>query len=191
MDRLVTTTHLEMTSRAQLRPAVPPEGAFDLLRVGTPCPELNRFLYVTVGNDWWWYGRRPWDLARWRAYVEREALETWIAYVSGTPAGYFELERQDAGNVEIVYFGLLPAFVGRRLGGPMLTACVNRAWDMGAARVWVHTCDLDHPHALANYRARGFSVFKVEQNVEQLPDAPLELWPGAHPASFNAKDTKV
>lgn len=179
-----------MISRAELRPAASPGDAFDLRRVGTPSPDLNRFLYVTVGNNWWWYGRRTRDYAQWLAYVDRDALETWIAYVSGTPAGYFELERQDAGNVEIAIFGLLPRFIGTRLGGPMLTACVNRAWDMGAARVWVHTCDLDHPHALANYLARGFAVFKVEKHVEQLPDAPLELWPGAVPRSFTMKGTK-
>jgi GNAT superfamily N-acetyltransferase len=65
------------------------------------------------------------------------------------------------------------------LGGPLLSAAVTRAWEMGARRVWVHTCDLDHPRALANYQARGFRVFHVECKVEQLPDEPLEVWPGA------------
>jgi len=31
---------------------------------------------------------------------------------------------------------------------------------MGASRVWLHTCTLDHPSALANYKARGFRIFK-------------------------------
>src|SRR5262245_45394249 len=164
-----------MTSRVRLRPSAAAAEPFDLIRVSTPSPEINRYMYVTVGNDWWWYYRRSWDYARWLAYVDREALQTWVAYVAGAPAGFFELERQEGDNVEIAIFGLLPRFAGRRLGGPLLTACVNSAWDLGAARVWVHTCDLDHPHALSNYLARGFSVFKVERNVEQLPDAPLEL----------------
>ena len=30
-------------------------------------------------------------------------------------------------------------------------------------RVWVHTCNLDHPKALANYQARGMVVYKVEE----------------------------
>ena len=77
-------------------------------------------------------------------------------------AGFFELEMQDGGSVEIVYFGLLSRFVGRGLGGAMLTAAVQRAWDMGASRVWLHTSSLDHPHALPNYRARGFHVYKRE-----------------------------
>jgi GNAT superfamily N-acetyltransferase len=179
MDRLVTTTHLEMTSREQLRPAVASSTTFNLVRVEIPCPELNRFLYTTVGAQWWWYSRRSWSKDQWLAYLDRPELETWVAYVSGTPAGYFELERQSGGNVEIVYFGLLPGFIGKRLGGPLLTAAVNRAWDMGATRVWLHTCDLDHPQALSNYQSRGFCVFHIESKTEQLPDQPLEVWPGA------------
>ncbi|HXJ84616.1 MAG TPA: GNAT family N-acetyltransferase [Candidatus Methylomirabilis sp.] len=150
-----------------------------LVRAEIPCPELNRFLYATVGARWWWYTRLPWNRARWLAYLDRPEVETWIAYVSGSPAGYFELEAQSEGNVEIAYFGLLPAFVGKGMGGELLTAAILRAWDMGAARVWVHTCDLDHPAALSNYQARGLRVFHVERAMEELPDAPLEPWPGA------------
>ncbi len=183
MERLVTTTHLEMTHRAQLRPAKPARAALQLLRAEFPCPELNRFLYTAVGARWTWHSRLRWSRARWLAYLDRPELETWVAYVSGTPAGYFEVERQDDGNVEIVYFGLLPSFIGKGLGGQLLTAAVTRAWDVGAKRVWLHTCDLDHPRAIANYQSRGFRVFKVESKVEQIPDAPLEAWPGADAAS--------
>jgi len=179
MKRLVTTTHLEMRSRSDLRPAGTARVSFELVRAEIPCPELNRFLYATVGAEWWWYSRLPWDYARWLAYLDRSELETWVAYVSGSPAGYFELERQGEGSVELAYLGLLPRFVGTGLGGALLTAAVGRGWDMGATRVWVHTCDLDHPQALRNYQARGFKVFRVEQQAEELPDHPLEPWPGA------------
>ncbi|MET0152126.1 MAG: GNAT family N-acetyltransferase [Candidatus Binatia bacterium] len=173
MDRLVTTTHLEMTDPADLRPAKSSAVAFDLARAEVARPELNRFLYTAVGSAWWWYSRLPWDRSRWLAYLDRPELETWVAYVSGTPAGYFELERQSEGNIEIAYFGLLPDFIGKGLGAKLLAAAVRRAWDMGAKRVWVHTCDLDHPRALANYQARGFRVFHVESKVEEFPDEPL------------------
>ena len=29
-------------------------------------------------------------------------------------------------------------------------------------RVWVHTCSLDHKHALKNYLSRGMKIFKKE-----------------------------
>jgi GNAT superfamily N-acetyltransferase len=181
MQKPVTITHLEMLSRSELRPARQPAERLDLVRVEIPCPEFNRFLYTAVGTDWCWHSRLPWSHARWFAYLDRSEIETWVGYVSGTPAGYFELEKQTDANVEIVYFGLLPGFVGKGFGGHLLTAAINRAWDCGAKRVWVHTCDLDHPRALGNYEARGFRIFKVETKLEELPDKPLELWPGAKP----------
>ena len=97
--------------------------------------------------------------------------------LDGMPAGYFELERQPDDRVEIVYFGLLPTFVEKGIGGWALSEAVRRAWAIGAKRVWMHTCTLDHPRALANYVARGFRLFKVETKMEELPD--VSLWPGA------------
>lgn len=180
MQRPVTTTYLEMTNRAKLRPAGEPDVAYLPVRVEIPCPELNRFLYTAVGARWWWYLRLTSDRARWLAYLDRPELETWIAYASGMPAGYFELERQQRGDVELASFGLLSAFIGKGLGAALLTDAIRRAWDMGAERVWVHTCTLDHPRALPNYQARGFEVFHTEEKLETLPDQPLEPWPGAH-----------
>ena len=104
-----------------------------------------------------------------------------MASVSGTPAGYFELETQAGGNAEIAYFDLLPQFIGRGLGGALLTATVERAWAIGASRVWVHTCSLDHPNALPGYQARGFRVFYIVHAEQDLPERPLDPWPGAFP----------
>ncbi len=184
MQRLVTTTHLEMTDRGRFRPARPASLDYRLLRAEIPCPELNRFLYASVGARWWWYARLSWDYSRWLAYLDRAELETHVACVAGTPAGYFELERQEGGSTEITIFGVLPGFIGKGLGGALLSAAVSRAWDAGAARVWVHTCTLDHPHALRNYQARGFEVFRIEEKMKTLPDRPLEPWPGANIHSF-------
>jgi len=136
-------------------------------RVDPPHPDVNRSLYIAVGSDWSWRDRLPWDVARWLEYVNRPELETWVARVDDRAAGYFELERQgDA--VEIAYFGLLPAFIGQGLGGALLTRAVHRAFELGASRVWVHTCTLDHPQALANYVARGLRPYKTEHSIVQL-----------------------
>ena len=172
MQRLVTTTYLEMVDPSALRRAREPDGPFAVVRAEIPSPELNRFLYASVGAPWIWYGRLAWSREKWLEYLDRPELETWVAYRRGTPAGYFELERQDR-DVEIVYFGLLPSFIGQGLGGPLLCAAIERAWQVGGAvRVWVHTCDLDHPHALANYQARGMRIYNVDQKLEEIPERP-------------------
>ncbi|MBD0389968.1 MAG: GNAT family N-acetyltransferase, partial [Nostoc sp. C3-bin3] len=53
------------------------------------------------------------------------------------------------------------------------------AWAMGARRVWVHTCSLDSSHALANYQARGFQLYKEEIYQQELPEKPIGPWAGA------------
>jgi GNAT superfamily N-acetyltransferase len=182
MEQAVTTTHLEMTSARDLRPAAPVAGvSLTVVRAEIPCPEMNRFLYTAVGADWVWYSRLSWDYVRWLSYLSRPELETWVAYVSGTPAGYFELERQGP-DVELAYFGLLPAFVGRGIGAALLTTAVRRAWELNPNRVWVHTCDLDHWAACRNYERCGFRIFKRDTAIESLPSLPLEPWPGANRA---------
>lgn len=180
----VTVHHLEMLNAAALRPSLAEPAGLSIMQALIPLPEFNRFLYTAVGGDWHWRERLPWDYARWSQVLNRPGYETWVAYAYGTPAGYFELEAQEGGSIEIAYFGLLPQFFGRGIGGRLLTHAIQRAWEKGARRVWVHTCSLDHPAALANYRARGLAVFKEEiVYVPGLTETPGP-WPGANRPIF-------
>jgi GNAT superfamily N-acetyltransferase len=159
---LVTTTYLEMLSPKDLRPK---RGADPRFRIGEATVKqwrFNRFLYFAVGEDWAWFDKRGWSDAQWQEYAESERLRTFIATYDASPAGYYELRRDDDGGVEIAYFGLLPAFIGKGFGGALLTGAIEDAWKMQPARVWVHTCTLDHPSALPNYQARGLRVYKEE-----------------------------
>ncbi|MFD7709576.1 GNAT family N-acetyltransferase [Streptomyces sp. NPDC059785] len=182
----VTTWSLEQTSPADLRVAAAPDGDIRIVRAEVPSPEFSRFLYASVGGDIRWTDRLGWTYAEWREVLGRPGAETWVAYDRGTPAGYVELQAQDGGAVEIVYFGLLPAFRGRRIGGHLLSYGAARAWDLAerwpglapTERVWLHTCSKDGEHAMDNYLRRGFTVFdtKVEDEPEVATPGP---WPGA------------
>jgi GNAT superfamily N-acetyltransferase len=178
-SRTVVTTYLEMMDPSQLRAPSRPGPAMKIQQARVPCPELNRFLYTSVGGDWFWTDRLPWSYQQWLDYLKRPELETWVVYLEGTPAGYFELEKQLGENVEIAYFGLISFFIGKGIGGWLLTRAVERAWETGAARVWVHTCTLDGPAALSNYQARGFRIYKQETAETSLPDQTPGPWTGA------------
>jgi GNAT superfamily N-acetyltransferase len=133
-----------------------------------PFGPLNRFFYTEVGREFDWTDKEGWRDERWQAWAER--VETWIVLDHGTPAGYAELGRR-AGGVEIETFGLLAPFRGRGLGGALLTRATERALELaGGGAVTVNTCDLDGPHARANYEARGFRL--VREAVEQRSRRP-------------------
>lgn len=177
MPTQITTWHLEMTP-ADFRPARPCAEA-RIEQAEIPSPELNRFFYTAVGGDLFWVDRLSWTYGQWMAWLDRPEVETWIASIRGTPAGYVEIERQAEGSTEICYFGLLPQFIGRGLGGALLSRAIERAWETGASRVWVHTCSLDGPAALPAYQARGFRIFKTETSIVDMPERSPEPWPGA------------
>jgi ribosomal protein S18 acetylase RimI-like enzyme len=182
VEETLTTWYLEMLDRASLRPARTPDVDAIVQRAEIPSPALNRFLYTAVGGDWHWRDRLPWTYERWMRYLDRAEVQTWLLMVKGTPAGYIELEKQPGDDVEIVYFGLMRNFIGRGLGGFLLGAGIERAWAMGARRVWVHTCSLDHPGALACYQSRGLALYKTETQLIQRPERPDGPWPGADAA---------
>jgi GNAT superfamily N-acetyltransferase len=174
----VTTWYLEMTDPGRLAPAPEPYPDLEVRQAELPSPELSRALYAGVGSDWYWTDRLGWSWTRWHEWLARPELETWVAWVRGTPAGYAELEH--AGDaVEIVSFGLLPAFIGRGLGPRLLDVAARRAWALGPRRVWLHTCSLDGPAALPTYRRRGFEVYDVRTGIVLLPAERPEPWPGA------------
>lgn len=159
---LRTVFHLEMRERTALRPSRLISGLL-VEEVDPPDPEINRQYYRLVGSAWCWTDRLSWSQNDWRNYVDRDVLKTFVGILDGVEVGYFELEVQDSGNVEIVYFGLLPYYIGKGLGGSFLSAAVEHAWELpGSKRVWLHTCTQDHKHALGNYKARGFKIFKTE-----------------------------
>jgi GNAT superfamily N-acetyltransferase len=155
-------TYLEMRDRTQLRTARLGDPAIRVERVDDCPASFWRYLYTEVGREYGWIDRLPWSAGEIRAYLDDPAVSLWLMTVRGAPAGYFELRRDASGGVEIAYFGLLPEFTGRGLGGHLLTEAVEQAWATGAARVWLHTSSLDHPAALPNYLTRGFRAFDTE-----------------------------
>ena len=167
----ITTTYLEMTDAAQLRPRVCADPRFRILEATVRQWRFNRFLYELVGKDWAWRDRLAWTDEQWRSYAEHEDTRTFVAYYDGSVAGYYELAARD-NEVEIAYFGLASPFIGRGFGGALLTRAIEEAWKTRPRRVWLHTCTLDHPSALRNYAARGMTAYKTETTQPMLQVEP-------------------
>jgi prephenate dehydrogenase len=156
------------------RPAAPspwPDPAWRFVRVDACPASFYRYLYREVGRPWHWIDRLPWSDDQVRSHTAAAGIEIWLLSYETVPAGFAELERAADGSVEIVYFGLLPDFIGRGVGRAFLDAVVVRAWDGGATRVWLHTCTLDHPRALSHYLSGGFRVVREEAYTALLEAA--------------------
>jgi GNAT superfamily N-acetyltransferase len=158
------TTYLEMTLPDQLRPKRCADQRFAIREKTERDWRFNRDLYLAVGEMWSWNDKRSWSDEQWKVYGLAPELRTFAGYYGNSLAGYYELRCDNENGVEIAYFGLLPGFIGRGLGGALLTSAIEEAWrtSPSIARVWVHTCTLDHPGALANYEARGMVIYKQE-----------------------------
>ena len=91
--------------------------------------QFNKFLYQFIGGPWDWTNKLSLSDEQWRVHVENDNLRTWLAQYKGAPAGYYELQKQDDGNVEILYFGLATKFIGQGFGGYLLSHAIKSAWE--------------------------------------------------------------
>lgn len=164
----VVITHLEMTQRPRLPAPPPPALKLAVLHAPTISVPFYRYLYNTVGAPWLWFERRRMSDADLAAVVQHPDVEIYVLYADGEPAGYAELDRRAMPDIELAYFGLVPAFIGRRLGPWFLHWVVDAGWSRDPRRLWVHTCNLDHPRAITHYQRAGFVPFKQERKL--MPD---------------------
>jgi GNAT superfamily N-acetyltransferase len=161
-----TVTYLEMRDPSALRGHDSSDPRASVVEVRGCTVSFYRYLYGAVGGQYTWVDRTRWSDERLAAYLADPGTRVWLLQFDGCPAGYYELRRDDDGDVEIAYFGLVPEYLGRGLGKHLLTAAVRSAWayDPRPRRVWLHTCTLDAPQALPNYVARGF--VKYDERLE-------------------------
>lgn len=165
----VRRTHLELRRPSELRPGRPPSEPVELVRRRPISPVDYLELYALVGELWLWRDRLVWTQAELERYLDSPDVHVWSAHVRGATAGYFELRQHSDRSIELMYFGLAPSFMGRGIGGWLLTRAAHEAFALGAPRIILNTCTLDAPQALPNYLARGFTIVSEDQYLLDVP----------------------
>ncbi len=175
-------TSLEMLTPPA--PAGPRKSALKLERWSAPVDrDMYRALFRQIGENWLWQGRLVIDDARLAATLDAPTTDVHVATRRDmVPVGLLELDFAVPGECELAYFGLVPGMTGHGHGGWLMAHALRLAWRPGIERVWVHTCDLDHPAALGFYIAQGFVPF--ERAIEILADPRLT---GVHPREAAAR----
>ncbi|MEL7028877.1 MAG: GNAT family N-acetyltransferase [Pseudomonadota bacterium] len=155
----VVITELEQTARPDLPPAPLPRGVKTaILKVERPAVHFYRYLYDTVGRPYHWVSRRKLTNGQLAEIIHAPTNHLYTLIVDGAPGGLAELGVEGDGDFLLSFFGLTPERIGRGLGRYFLTNAIDLAWDLGARRLRVETCTLDHPAALPLYQKLGFSV---------------------------------
>ena len=164
----VDRSFLEINSIKKLNRSKSPGPNFKINQVDPPDFQLNKFFYKKIGRKHRWIDRLAWTEKKWIEYVENSRVKTFVLKDNNNLAGYYETIRDfDKDHSEIAYFGILEEYFGKKCGGFMLSEAINKLFEDGNSRVWLHTCSLDHENAIKNYLARGMRVFKSEKiNVE-------------------------
>ena len=163
----VTVFYLELktpTSHA----APPPRDDLLVLHARRPPVAYYRFLYNEVGREYHWYSRGKLSDEELGAVIQHPLNEIHVLHVDGVPAGFAELDRRHAGDVELVQFGLTRHYIGQGLGKWFLSWVLDKVWNYNPRRLWLHTCTLDHPAALPNYLKAGFVEYKRELIQREL-----------------------
>lgn len=133
-------------------------------------PEADDYLelYKVVGSVWGWTGRLLKSQEELTAILNSENNEVWLFKTENEIAGFFELIRTE-NETEIVYLGLNPDWIGKGLGQKLIRASVSMAGQNGE-KVWLHTCERDHPNALQAYLKAGFKIENEIVSLEYYPE---------------------
>ncbi len=152
--------YLEINSLEDLKTKAVPSESFSIKEEDKNNFALNKFFYKQIGKKHEWVDRLIWQDKNWIDYVSNENLKTLILRKEKDIVGYFEL-LFDNNECEIAYLGILEEYIGKGYGGFLLSEAIRLGFT-NSRRIWVHTCSLDHPNALENYKSRGMKIFKTE-----------------------------
>jgi GNAT superfamily N-acetyltransferase len=130
-------------------------------------PDTDEYLslYKRVGGAWGWCGRLLLSAEELDEKLKSPFNEVWLFKIDDQLRGFFEIDRTQKGESEIVYLGLLPEEIGKGYGKLFLDTAIATASGPNNDRIWLHTCEYDHPKALEIYLKAGFTISK--ETLEQ------------------------
>ena len=155
----VQVTFLEMHERPAAAPAPFFQTRFEQLPRPIAVSDYRSY-YYGVGKQWYWLDRMVMDDTALDQKINASNVEIFVFYVDDQPAGFaeFVLEKD---YVEILYFGLLPAYVGKGYGNQFLQTVIQHAWSYQPQHIQLNTCSLDHPNAMNVYKKAGFKEVRT------------------------------
>jgi GNAT superfamily N-acetyltransferase len=168
-------TYLEMREPPPALPA-PAPAELSVHSVEQPTLDWYRNLYRAVGQEWLWFNRLRMTDQELSATIHHPQVHVYALSEGSEDKGLLELDSRSShsisgkeNEIEIAYFGLTPDLIGQGAGQYFMAHALSAAWSRNPQRVWVHTCTLDHPHALSFYLKAGFKPYKRAIEIADDP----------------------
>ena len=154
------TTLLEMHERPQLAFTRPARSGM-LLRMDEPAIGFYRFLQDGAGTRRSRTAVEEMSDPDLFARLSDDTRDVFVLFLGGAPAGFFELDRSNPTEVELVQVGLMPGFEGRGLGKYLVAVAVDAAWFDEPGRIWTSASSDEDPRGLLLYQWAGFTPFEA------------------------------
>ncbi len=132
-----------------------------------------RQLYGDVGKPWNWFDRLMMPLDELEKLLDQPNRQVGLlTHLTDETVGFTEVCFHSPSNVELCYFGLLPAYTGRGFGTEFFKQLVNKVIGVSDpdAKIWLTTCEWDSPAAMPFYESMGFEVVRTDTHQQQVPN---------------------
>jgi len=163
----VKTIYMEMLEKPVFNFEIPENITF--LKINIVDIEEYKSIYKKAGDTWGWSGRLIMSDTELKNTLSSYKDEVYFMKINKKVAGFFELNRHNDTDVELVYMGLFDDYIGKGYGKILLNFIKKVAWNYEAKRFWLHTCEFDHINAIKNYEKAGFSIYDEKTEEEYYP----------------------
>jgi GNAT superfamily N-acetyltransferase len=119
-------TYLEMDTPPPFE-ASPTMSEFKIRRVAQPGLDWYRRLYRAIGEPWLWFSRLRLSDDQLRAIIHDPAVDVFALSHADEDHGLLEFDRRDMPDIELSFFGITPALIGKGAGRALLQHCVPLA----------------------------------------------------------------
>ena len=92
----MTVTFLEMNAKPTRLPPPQPRGKVAFLRCEKPPVHFYRYLYDTIGDDYYWVDRKKLTPEALAEVIHDPLNQLYVLYTDGNPAGMAELDLRDS-----------------------------------------------------------------------------------------------
>ena len=154
------------------RPALPPPAPLPdgiTVEAHTPEPAAYRALFRKVGADWLWYSRLLMSDDELAAILNDPRYQALVVRRNDNDIGLLELDFTNRDDCELAFIGLVSGAIGQGVGRALMSKALELAWSRPIRRMWLHTCNFDHPAALSLYIRTGFKPYAVRVAVQADP----------------------